>query len=105
MATASAAHGNAVHWFTDRHVDEGRGDAPVSFDPWRSLNDATLAADTHRFAGALRAAGIGLERRMAMLLLDTIACRGALRAEVVPVPTNTLLTQDMVASVLADSRP
>jgi benzoate-CoA ligase family protein len=72
------------------------------------LTYARLAADTHRFAGALRAAGVGRERRMAMLLLDTIdfpiAFWGALRAGVVPVPTNTLLTHDMVGYILADSR-
>lgn len=108
MATDIAADGNAVHWFVDRQVDEGHGDAPVFFDPWRSLTYATLAADTHRFADALRAAGIGRERRMAMLLLDTIdfpiAFWGALRAGVVPVPTNTLLTHEMVGYILADSR-
>ncbi|HEY1931785.1 MAG TPA: benzoate-CoA ligase family protein [Acetobacteraceae bacterium] len=103
-----ASDGNAVHWFVDRHLAEGRGDAPVFFDPWRSLTYATLAEHTHRFADALRAAGIGRERRMAMLLLDTvdfpIAFWGALRAGVVPVPTNTLLTHEMVGYILADSR-
>lgn len=108
MAPDGAAAGNAVHWFIDRHIDEGQGDAPVFFDPWRSLTYARLAADTHRFAGALRAGGIGRERRLAMLLLDTIdfpiAFWGALRAGVVPVPTNTLLPHDMVGYILADSR-
>jgi len=108
MATDNGADGNAVHWFIDRHIDDGRGDAPVFFDPWRSLTYASLAVATHRFAGALRAAGIGRERRMAVLLLDTIdfpiAFWGALRAGVVPVPTNTLLTPDMVGYILADSR-
>jgi 4-hydroxybenzoate-CoA ligase len=108
MATDTAAGGNAVHWFVDRHIDEGRADAPVFFDPWRSLTYATLAEHTHRFASALRAAGVGRERRMAMLLVDTIdfpiAFWGALRAGVVPVPLNTLLTPDMVGYILADSR-
>ena len=57
---------------------------------------------------ALARAGIGRERRMAMLLLDTvdfpIAFWGALRAGVVPVPINTLLTHDTVGYILADSR-
>jgi 4-hydroxybenzoate-CoA ligase len=108
MAIDIAADGNAAHWFIDRHINEGRGDAPVFFDPWRSLTYATLAAETHRFASALRAAGIGRERRMAMLLLDTIdfpiAFWGALRAGVVPVPVNTLLTHETVGYILADSR-
>jgi 4-hydroxybenzoate-CoA ligase len=108
MATDATPDGNAIYWFVDRHIDEGQGAAPVFFDPWRSLTYTTLAEHTHRFAGALRAAGIGRERRMAMLLVDTIdfpiAFWGALRAGVVPVPTNTLLTHEMVGYILADSR-
>ena len=53
-------------------------------------------------------AGIGRERRVALLLLDTVdfpvAFWGALRAGVVPVPINTLLTHEMVGYILADSR-
>ena len=103
-----AAGGNAVDWFLDRHLREGHGDAAAFLDPWRTLTYAGLAADTHRFAGALRAAGIGRERRIALLLLDTvdfpIAFWGALRAGVVPVPINTLLTHEVVGYILADSR-
>ena len=63
---------------------------------------------TRRFAGALRAAGVARERRVALLLLDTvdfpIAFWGAIRAGVVPVPINTLLTHEVVGYILADSR-
>ncbi len=102
------ADGNAVDWFLDRHVREGQGAAPAFIDPARSLTYAALAADTRRFAGALRVAGIGRERRLAMLLLDTVdfpvAFWGALRAGVVPVPINTLLTHETIGYILADSR-
>lgn len=100
--------GNAVDWFIDRHMREGRGESPVFHDPWRSLTYAALDTATRRFASALHRAGIGRERRMAMLLLDTvdfpIAFWGALRAGVVPVPVNTLLTPETVRYILADSR-
>lgn len=100
--------GNAVTWFLDRHVAEGRGDALAFLDPARRLTYAELAEASARFAGGLRAAGIGRERRLAMLMLDTvdfpIAFWGALRAGVVPVPVNTLLPPDQVAYVLEDSR-
>ncbi len=103
-----AVDGNAVDWFVERHLREGRGDTPVIIDPWRTLSYATLANETRRFAGALRAAGIGREQRVALLLLDTvdfpIAFWGALRAGVVPVPVNTLLTHDVLGYILADSR-
>ena len=100
--------GNAVDYFVDRHLREARGDAIAFRDPWRSLSYAGLAAATHRFAGALPAAGVGRERRIALLLLDTIdfpiAFWGAVRAGVVPVPINTLLTNEMVGYILADCR-
>src|SRR5580700_9766616 len=104
----AATNGNAVDYFVDRHLREGRGEVIAFRDPWRSLSYAELAEATHRFAGALRDAGVERERRLALLLLDTIdfpvAFWGALRAGVVPVPINTLLTHDMVGYILADSR-
>ena len=100
--------GNAVEYFVDRHVHEGRGEATAFRDPWRSLSYAGLTESTRRFAGALRSAGVARERRIGLLLLDTIdfpiAFWGALRAGVVPVPINTLLTHEMVGYILADSR-
>jgi 4-hydroxybenzoate-CoA ligase len=105
---SAATNGNAVDYFVDRHLREGRGNVVAFRDPWRILTYAGLAEATHHFAGALRAAGIERERRVALLLLDTIdfpiAFWGALRAGVVPVPINTLLTHEMVGYVLADSR-
>ena len=77
-------------------------------DPWRSLTYAALETATRQFAGALQTAGIGRERRILLLLQDTIdfpiAFWGALRAGVVPVPINTLLTPETVAYILHDSR-
>ncbi len=56
----------------------------------------------------LAGGGVGRERRIALLLLDTIdfpiAFWGAVRAGVVPVPINTLLTHEMVGYILADCR-
>ena len=82
--SASSDNGNAVEYFVDRHVREGRGAATAFVDPWRSLSYADLSEATRRFAGALRAAGVARERRIGLLLLDTvdfpIAFWGALRA-------------------------
>ena len=100
--------GNAVDWFLDRHVRDGAGERTAFTDPWRSITYAGLATETRRFAAALHRAGIGRERRVAILLLDTIdfpiAFWGCIRAGVIPVPINTLLTADAVAYILADSR-
>jgi 4-hydroxybenzoate-CoA ligase len=103
-----SGNGNAVEYFVDRHEHEGRAATTAFRDPWRSLTYGELAAATRRFAGALRAAGVSRERRIALLLLDTvdfpIAFWGAIRAGVVPVPINTLLTHEVVGYILADSR-
>ena len=100
--------GNAVEYFVDRHVSEGRGALLMCRDPLRSLTYDELDKATRRFASALREAGIAREQRVVLLLLDTvdfpIAFWGAIRAGVVPVPMNTLLTHEMVGYILADSR-
>jgi len=100
--------GNAVDYFIDRHLRAGRGGRLAFADPWRSLTYAELAAASARFAAGLRAAGIERERRIALVMLDTvdfpIAFWGALRAGVVPVPINTLLPADITGYILGDTR-
>lgn len=99
---------NAVDWFLDRHVREGFGDRVAFIDPWRSISYAELARDTRRFASGLIARGVRPEQRAVILLADTvdfpIAFWGCLRAGVVPVPINTLLTQDVIQYIREDSR-
>src|SRR5437763_11556623 len=104
----TASNGNAVDYFVDRHLREGRGERLAFVDPWRSLTYAELADRSARFAAGLHATGIDRERRIALLMLDTIdfpiAFWGAIRAGVVPVPVNTLLPPEAVAYILDDSR-
>src|SRR5437899_11921512 len=101
-------NGSAVDYFGDRQRREGRGERLACIDPWRTLTYAGLAAASARFAAGLRAAGIERERRIALLMLDTIdfpiAFWGALRAGIVPVPINTLLPADLTGYILGDSR-
>src|SRR6266446_9081815 len=102
------ANGNAADYFIERHLREGRGERLAFADPWRSLTYAELSAAAARFAAGLAAAGIERERRIALLMLDTIdfpiAFWGALRAGIVPVPINTLLPADITQYILEDSR-
>jgi len=104
----SEPNGNAADHFIARHLREGRGDRVAFVDPWRSLTYAELDTASARFAAGLAAAGIERERRIALVMLDTIdfpiAFWGALRAGVVPVPTNTLLPADITGYILRDSR-
>ncbi|HJS86183.1 MAG TPA: benzoate-CoA ligase family protein [Acetobacteraceae bacterium] len=104
----SKPNGNAVAWFIDRHTEAGHGGALVFVDPSRRLTYGGLRAATSRFATALRALGVGAERRVALVMLDTvdfpIAFWGAMRAGAIPVPVNTLLTPEQTGYVLSDSR-
>jgi 4-hydroxybenzoate-CoA ligase len=108
METPATGNANAIDFFLDRHVREGRGEALAVSDGARALDYRALHAATHRFAAGLAAAGIGRERRVALLLPDTvdfpIVFWGCLRAGVVPVPINTLLPHELVGYILADSR-
>jgi 4-hydroxybenzoate-CoA ligase len=102
------AQGNSVEWFVDRHRQDGDGARLAFRDPWRSLTYAELETETRRFAGALRQAGIGRERRVVLLLQDTIdfptAFWGAMRSGATPVPINTLLSAATIRSILTPSR-
>jgi len=104
----SAANGNAADYFIERHLREGRGERLAFADSWRSLTYAQLSDASARFTAGLAKAGIERERRIALLMLDTIdfpiAFWGALRAGIVPVPINTLLPVDITEYILRDSR-
>jgi 4-hydroxybenzoate-CoA ligase len=99
---------NAADWFVDRHVREGRGDRPAFTDPSRRLTYQQLHLESARFAAGLTAHGIFRERRIALILQDTVefpvAFWGALRAGVIPIPVNTLLPVELARYILADSR-
>jgi 4-hydroxybenzoate-CoA ligase len=99
---------NAVTWLLDRNVDEGRGGKLAFTDTVRELTYGDLQKQSCRLANMLRRLGVRREERVAMMMLDTtdfpIVFLGAIRAGVVPVPLNTLLTSDQYAYVLADCR-
>src|SRR5215475_2680895 len=90
---------NAVTDFVDK----------VAFtDSARSLTYAQLQERTYRFAAALKALGLCEENRLILVCHDTVdypvAFWGAIRAGIVPVPVNTLLTAEQYAYLFADSR-
>ena len=99
---------NAVTWLLDRNVEEGRGGKLAYTDTVSELTYGGLQAQTRRAANMLRRLGVRREERVALIMLDTvdfpIVFLGAIRAGVVPVPLNTLLTTDQYAYVLADCR-
>src|SRR3954464_8505888 len=99
---------NAVTWLLDRNVDEGRGAKLAFTDTVSELTYGGLQQQSRRLANLLRRLGIRREERVAMIMLDTvdfpIVFLGAIRAGIVPVPLNTLLTSEQYAYVLADCR-
>src|SRR6202158_1366240 len=99
---------NAVTWLVDRNVDEGRAEKLAFTDAVSELTYGELQKQSCRLANLLRRLGVRREERVAMLMLDTtdfpIVFLGAIRAGIVPVPLNTLLTSDQYAYVLADCR-
>ena len=99
---------NAAVDFVDRHLAEGRAEKVAFLDPERRLTYGELAADCKRLGHLLAAAGIGREARVAMIALDTVDFPvifwGAIRAGVVPVALNTLLTTEAYAYILRDTR-
>jgi len=102
---------NAADWFVERHLKEGRGTKTVfreSGGDKRSISYAELSQRSAQFAGALQRADIRREERVACLVLDQIEYPeifwGALKAGVIPVAINTLLSGDVYDTILRDSR-
>ena len=99
---------NAVADFVDAQVARGLGKKIAFIDADRSLSYDELQASTCRFAAALRSLGLRPEERLALLLYDTVdfpvAFWGGVRAGIVVLPLNTLLTAEQYAYILSDSR-
>ena len=99
---------NAATELLDRNVLQGRGDKLAFIDPARGLTYAELQAESCRLANLLRRLDVRREERVALVMLDTVELPvvflGAIRAGVVPVPLNTLLTPEQYRYILSDSR-
>ena len=99
---------NAAADMIDRNVAEGLGAKAAYIDAQRTLTYAELQAACNRFANVLPRLGIGRERRIVQIMLDTVdfpvVFWGAIKAGVVPVPINTLLPNDAWGYMIEDSR-
>lgn len=99
---------NAAVDFVDRNVTEGRGNKAAFIDASRSISYAELCNAVSRVGPILARLGIERENRIALVLHDSIEFPilfwGAIRAGVVPVLLNTLLTNDQYHFLLEDSR-
>src|SRR5512144_33906 len=118
MAVAAAGTGGAMgvvprdyNFAADvlaRNLAAGRADKPAYIDGHRTLTYRQLADRAARFGAALRGLGLRREERVLIALTDTIdwptAFLGCLKAGIIAVPVNTLLTEDDYRFMLADSR-
>ena len=91
-----------------RNLDAGRAGKAAYIDDRGTYSYADLADRVERFGRLLRSLGIHREERALICLTDTIdwptAFLGAIKAGVVAVPVNTLLTEDDYRFMLEDSR-
>ncbi|CCD89958.1 benzoate-CoA ligase family protein [Bradyrhizobium sp. ORS 285] len=97
-----------MSWLLDRNVEAGRGDKLAYTDTVSELTYRGLQQQSCRVSNLLRRLGVRREERVAMIMLDTVdfpaVFLGSMRAGIVPVPLNTLLTSEQYAYVLADCR-
>jgi benzoate-CoA ligase len=99
---------NAAHDLLERNLRAGRGGKVAYIDDETQLTYAQLDELSAAFAHALLASGMQREQRLLMCMHDTVelpvAFLGAIRAGIVPVPVNTLLTQQDYAYLANDCR-
>jgi benzoate-CoA ligase len=99
---------NAAADLIGRNLAAGRGDKIAYFDDYGSCSYLELEERSSAFAHVLRGLGVQPEQRVLLCLHDTIdfptAFLGAIKAGVVPVAVNTLLSSGDYEYMLADSR-
>src|SRR3954453_22544953 len=99
---------NATTDFVDANVARGLGQKVAFIDGHRTLTYGEMQARTYQFAAALKALGLQQEDRLLLLLPDTVdypvVFWGAIRAGVIAIPLNTLLSPEVYAYIMADSR-
>jgi benzoate-CoA ligase len=99
---------NAAYDLIERNLAAGRGGKTAYVDDDGSYTYGELAERVDRAAGALSSLGLRMETRVMLAHLDTIdfpaVFLGAIKAGIVPIAANTLLTTDDYRFMLEDSR-
>lgn len=112
----NAVSDNAALHFVDRHAAGAQGEKPAFIESGtagagvagRQITYAQLAEATDRMVGLYQRHGVRREDRAALLVLDQIEWPvifwGSLKAGVVPIALNTLLSTEVYDVILRDSR-
>jgi benzoate-CoA ligase len=99
---------NAAWDLIERNLQAGRGAKLAFVDDSGSVTYAQLAERVNRFGSGLLAMGLRMEDRVLIAMHDTadwpVAFLGAIRAGIIPVAVNTLLTTKDYEYMLSDSR-
>jgi benzoate-CoA ligase len=99
---------NAAWDLLARNLGPGKAERIAYIDDQGRHSFAALNDASARVAAVLKAAGLHAEQRVLMCMHDSFlwpaTFLGAIRAGIVPVPVNTLLTTKDYAWMLADSR-
>ena len=99
---------NAAHDLIERNLRAGRGAKAAFHADAGSITYAELAERVNRFGGGLLAMGLRMEDRVLLAMHDTVdwpvAFLGAIKAGIIPVAVNTLLTTKDYQYMLSDSR-
>jgi benzoate-CoA ligase len=99
---------NAAHDLLERNLRAGRAPKIAYIDDAGSYTYREFAARVNRFASSLHGFGMHMEQRILLCLQDGIdfptAFLGAIKAGIVPIPVNTMLSPADYAYMLHDSR-
>jgi 4-hydroxybenzoate-CoA ligase len=107
----SQANGNAAEYFVDRHRTGPVAGKPAFIEAGaggRTITYQDLALQSDRMPALLERHGLRAEDRAAMLVLDTVEFPviffGSMKAGVVPIPLNTLLSTEVYNAIFLDSK-
>jgi len=99
---------NAAYDLIERNLRSGRSGKVAFIDDAGQYTFGELAERVNRFGSGLLAMGVEMEQRVLLALTDTIdfpiAFLGSIKAGIVPVAVNTLLTPKDYEYMLSDSR-
>ena len=99
---------NAAHDLIERNLRAGRSGKTAFIDDSGSISYGQLAERVNRAANALQGLGLAAEDRIMLAHLDTIdfpsVFLGAIKAGIVPIAGNTMLTTADFQYMLNDSR-
>ncbi|HEX5864251.1 MAG TPA: AMP-binding protein, partial [Casimicrobiaceae bacterium] len=99
---------NAAHDLIERNLQAGRAGKIAYIDDRGSYTYGELAERVNRCSNALVALGLEAEQRVLLCVLDTIdfptVFLGSIKAGIVPIAANTLLTTSDYEYMLRDSR-